>query len=310
MTSSAPPALPPLPSLASSLASLASLVSSPFCPPSLFLHDPSQSPVVIDAVLQLIHASRPATRAEPPDVGDLLPDVAHLDLAQVHSVKQALDRILAQFSGYELVTGNSALHWDAQSQGVKAWDRQSLEALRVVQHDAPARRKRTAPADAADPQDRKRRRLHRSEGSEDESAATTDNADEDGSGTDALETAPETAATPTWSLEWDRDRFRDYAAASTAVPEAQTLAPFRNSLDAFHDSLQSVFTFADEHRASPAPPDQAGLPRRRFLVLEHGELLSELAGAGKASGAARETGVGVTFASTVHRLGELVSSIR
>ncbi|GAA5865262.1 hypothetical protein JCM3774_004912 [Rhodotorula dairenensis] len=297
MPRAAPPAVPPLPSLAACLSRLASLVSSPFCPPALFLHDPKQSPVLVEAILQLIHASRPPP-AEPPRVGDLLPVVAHLDLAQVHSVKQALDRILAQFSGQEEVATHAASQWDERSQGVKAWDRPSLELLRVVEH-APSR-KRITPANEAERHGRKRKRLRRGE----VDSVTPGSAEEDGAAEgsgideDALDAAGDMGTTRAWSLEWDPDDARNYVAA----PEPQTLPPFRNSLDAFHDSLRAVFAFADEHSS----PEQAGIPpQRRFLVLEHGELLSELAGAGKASGAARETGVGVTFASTVYRLAEL-----
>lgn len=300
------PAVPPLPSLAPFLSRLASLVSSPFCPPSLFLHDPKQSPVLVHAILQLIHAGRPPTTTssssdKPPQVGDLLPVVAHLDLAQVHSVKQALDRILAQFSGHDLVSSDKSAQWDERNQGVKVWDGHALENLRVVVETSRAR-KRPAASNDGETRSRKRKRVRRGET---QSTATSDS-DGDGTADDDAEEdmAGETGPTARWSLEWDPEQAEDQSGSSTQA----TLAPFRNSLDAFHDSLRRIFTFADKHSSSASPDAEAGLPQRRFIVLEHGELLSELAGAGKASGAAaRETGVGVTFASTIHRLAELVS---
>lgn len=294
MTRSDARALPPLPSLAPFLEQLAALVSSPFCPPSLFLHDPKQAPLLVDAVLQLwhVHCAAASTPAEP-RVGDLLPTVAHLDLAQVHSVKQALDRILAQFSGYDIAAAD-AQEWDDKAHGVHAWDARPLEDLVVVEEMGAARKRRSS--ESGDTSGRKRKRARRG------STASQSDSEQDGAEAPAeTDTDPSGSAQgPTaWTLAWRSDGETADQKPSAAI------APLRNSLDAFHDALRTIFTFADGHSSDQA--DSSGLPRRRYILLEHGELLSELAGAGKASGAARETGVGVTFASTIHRLAELVS---
>lgn len=293
-------AVPPLPSLAPFLAQLGSLVSSPFCPPSLFLHDPRQSPILVEAILQLLDACQaseiPARdEGEAPQVGDLLPTVARLDLAQVYSVKQALDHILAQFSGSELAAQSTA-RWDDRTLGVRAWDATPLEALCVVK-EAPSLSKKRG-SDASTSSKRKRRRMRRGEASVSDESGEEARSDDDQAGDEPTGTGEAACPTSGWTLSWDMSQ------SEVGEEPARSVAPLRNSLDAFHEALRTIFAFADAHTS---PIDKDRLPRRRFIILEHGELLGELAGAGKASGAARETGVGVTFASTIHRLAELVS---
>ncbi|POY72452.1 hypothetical protein BMF94_4278 [Rhodotorula taiwanensis] len=291
-------AVPPLPSLAPFLAQLGSLVSSPFCPPSLFLHDPRQSPILVEAILQLLDACQaseiPARdEGEAPQVGDLLPTVARLDLAQVHSVKQALDHSLAQFSGSELAAQSTA-RWDDRTLGVRAWDATPLEALCVVK-EAPSLSKKRG-GDASASSKRKRRRMRRGEASVSDESGEEARSDDDQAGDEPTGTGEAACPTSGWTLSWDLSQ------SEVGEEPARSVAPLRNSLDAFHEALRTIFAFADAHTS---PIDKDRLPRRRFIILEHGELLGELAGAGKASGAARETGVGVTFASTIHRLAEL-----
>ncbi|GAA6034864.1 hypothetical protein JCM8097_009338 [Rhodosporidiobolus ruineniae] len=284
--------LPALPSLSPFLHHLAALISSPSCPSFLFIHNPKRSPVLLDALTTILttHTRAPAP-SDPPTVEQLLPKAAFVDLKDVHSVKAAFDRILDRLSGWD---AEGAERWGDRNGGIEAWDG-SMEGLKVVRRE----KKRKAVQGGAG---RRAKRASRDDddayGEEDEEEEVEDAA------------ADENGEQPEWVLQWDRS-----AASSSTKP---SLAPLRNTVDAFHHSLTTIFA-ASAPSSSPSfssaassldpaadlrrpPPNQ---PARRFIVLKHGELLSELAGAGTASAAAKETGVGLTFASTMHRLGQL-----
>ncbi|GAA5834925.1 hypothetical protein JCM9279_007148 [Rhodotorula babjevae] len=279
--------------LAAFMAHLAAVASSPAPPPSLFIHVPGDADhlarTVTSTLRQATADPRAATTRDRPSVDALLPKVASLDLAHAHSTKAAFDSILDQLSAWTLHADGHA-KWDDRDKGIPAWHG-SLDGLQVVRvsssrrngsGERPAKRARTS------------RRASSDSDGDGERAAGDDE--------------------PRWVLEWDDD-------APARPADKPSLAPLRNTVDAFHHSLRAIFS----HSASPptlpsaassaldpaadlAPRDNHGptAPRRRFVVLEHGELLGELAGgAGGASGAARETGVGVTFASTLHRLAEI-----
>ncbi|GAA6055378.1 hypothetical protein JCM3770_001079 [Rhodotorula araucariae] len=287
-------ARPPLPSLAAFTAQLAALVSSAFPPPALFVHvpgDPSALALALADTLDLATAPPPPPHSlAPPPVDHLLPKVARLDLATVHSAKAAFDSILAQLSGCN--TAQRPQPWDDRIAGVRAWDG-SLDPLRVVRA-----RKRTA-----EPQRRartaKRQRTAREASAE--WGATEQDLDADGD---------DARGDNGWTLEWDH-------AATCPVPDKPALAPLRNTVDAFHHSLRAIFSFSAPASAAAAAaaaaldaaadlaPQRPTPPARRFIVIEHGELLGELAGGTGASGAARETGIGATFASTMYRLAEI-----
>ncbi|BGP46493.1 hypothetical protein JCM10450v2_002338 [Rhodotorula kratochvilovae] len=283
--------LPALPSLAAFTANLASLVSSPYPPPALFLHVPGDAHALLPALCATLDRATapppPPASGDPPPVEHLLPKVAHLDLAHIHSTKAAFDHVLAQLSGWDAATGGQA--WDDRDAGVQAWDG-SMRGLRVVRS-----RKRRAGA-AHEGRSAKRARTAREESagwSADEAGGSEDGEGEHGDGE--------------WTLEWDHS-------APASVADKPTLAPLRNTVDAFHHSLRAIFALSTP--AAPAvssaldaaadlAPGTHAPPARRFIVIEHGELLGELTGGTGASGAARETGVGVTFASTMHRLAQL-----
>ncbi|GAA6000442.1 hypothetical protein JCM10207_008013 [Rhodosporidiobolus poonsookiae] len=279
--------LPSLPSLTPFLHHFGALVSSPACPPSLFIHDPKQSPVLLQAIAQTLQAVTPnPSSSEAPTVEQLLPKVALLDLADVHSVKAAFDRVLDQLSGWNM-TGEAG--WEDRNSGIATWDG-SMDGVKVVRR---AKKRKTA-ASHAGPR-RKRARMDRED--EDDLYADADEEgqdDENGEGDSEQE----------WTLEWDRSSGRG---------DKPTLAPLRNTVDSFQHSLSAIF--ANSSASQPAPQldfsldpaadfSQSAQPARRFIVISHGELLSELAGSG-ATGAARETGIGLTFASTIYRLGQL-----
>ncbi|GAA5839895.1 hypothetical protein JCM11251_001241 [Rhodosporidiobolus azoricus] len=301
-----------LPSLAPFLSHFTSLVSSPSPPPSIFIHSPTPSPVLVSTILgilsRLTSASYPIVQTEPPSVEALLPKVAHLDLADVHSVKSLFDRVLDQLSGWRAAGEEK---WEGRNGGVEAWDGR-MDGVKVVEAARPGKRKGTG-ADAR--RGKKRARLGLDRDEEDEDYHEEEDAVEDDT------SSPETEETE-WILEWDR--------SATSEAENPPLQPLRNTVESFQHSLGVISSFSassistssiSSATSAPNPLDPASdlLPpspaepnsretARRFIVLERGELLSELAGgAGAVGGAARETGAGLTFASTMHRLGELTS---
>lgn len=207
-------------------------------------------------------------------------------MADVHSVKAAFDRILDQLSGFQT---SGKKRWDERTGGITTWDG-SMDGVKVVRKE----RKRRAPAGAAG------RRTKRARGEyvedSDEENESVDSADEGGG---------EDEDGPTgWDLEWDR------SASSGAKPG---LAPLRNTVEAFQHSLATILSGSTPSSLYSSLDPGADLrpsrnsASRRFIILDHGELLSELAGSGAAvGGAAKETGVGLTFASTMYRLSQLV----
>ncbi|GAA5976599.1 hypothetical protein JCM11641_001352 [Rhodosporidiobolus odoratus] len=279
--------LPTLPSIAPFLHSLSALVTSPSPPPSLYIHSPAQSQILLPALLHLLNqATASASTRDRPTVDDLLPKTALISLKDIHSVKAAFDRILAQLSSWD---SNTDAEWDPRTGGVRAWHG-DMDGVQVVQKVE----KRSL--DAADGgRQRKRPRL--------------DAREPGGTDYEKQEEGPaevEHEGGLGWTLAWDRT-----VATESDKP---SLAPLRNTVDSFHHSLQAILSHATGS-SPPIPPESAldaaatsppsAQPARRFIVIEHGELLSELAGGSVATGAARETGVGLTFASTMYRLAQL-----
>ncbi|GAA5948760.1 hypothetical protein JCM21900_005286 [Sporobolomyces salmonicolor] len=294
------PADPPQPSLTSFLQHLASLVSSPSCPASLFIHSPTASPLLLPSLLTLLDAATATATALPPPVDQpsvehLLPKVAVIDLEQVHSTKAAFDRVLNRLSGWDTAKEGGA-RWEDRDGGIRNWEG-SMHGLRVAR----TARKRRASGRARARGRRKRARMEE-EDSQDEGADVQDvdglDHEYDGDSVDEVEE---------WTLEWDRE------AASTSLFTKPTLAPIRDTVEAFHHSLSTIVSFSapSSSPASDSLDPGIALSRtkpavsRRFIVIAHGELLGDLAGsAGGGAGAAKETGMGMTFASTIHRLGE------
>ncbi|GAA5880083.1 hypothetical protein JCM1840_000173 [Sporobolomyces johnsonii] len=292
MTSTTPPD-PPLSSLAAFLHHLASLVSSPSCPASLFIHSPTDSPLLLPNLLTLLDA---ATASPPPvdhpSVEHLLPKVAVIDLEQVHSTKAAFDRVLNRLSGWDTANEGGA-KWDDRDGGIRNWDG-SMHGLTVVR----TARKRRANGRAGGR--RKRARIDADSQNQGEHGQDADGLDDEDDG-DSVDEVEE------WALEWDRD------AANTSLFTKPTLAPIRDTVESFHHSLSTIVSFSAPS-SCPAPDSLdpgIALSRtkpavsRRFIVIAHGEMLGDLAGnAGGGAGAAKETGMGMTFASTIHRLGQ------
>lgn len=293
-----------MPALASVLSHLCAVVSSRAPPGSIWLHVPGDAQHIVrcitDTVTRATTTSPPPAPGTPPSIDALLPKVASLDLAHIHSAKAAFDSILHQLSAWSTATSNGA--WDERDLAVHAPD-PALARLRVVRA-RPG--KRTANRSGRSSRPAKRARTDR-----------TDSPRQGGSDTDTeAEARGDDDDEPRWTLEWDRD-----APAAGGADKPALLAPLRNTLESFHHSLRALLALASPGGLAPTLSSTAsssldpaadlaptpGGPARRFIVIEHGELLGELAGGGGgAGGAARESGGGVTFASALHRLAEIV----
>ncbi|GAA6062628.1 hypothetical protein JCM10212_000290 [Sporobolomyces blumeae] len=271
-----------------------SLVASATPPGSIFIHSPSASPRLSSFLADALHRSTTLpldrlTDAETePSIDALLPKVARVDLESVHSTKPILDHILNQFAAWDD-------RWNDADLACANWDRDTVVS---GQHrlDVVWRRVGEPRTDGAEPPSKRRR--------------TSD-------GRDRL------IDPGRWTLEWN---------ASDAAPASTTkLGPIRNTLEAFHACLDTIYdlsTSSVDHSQADASMDlfepgiplattkpssnaggSAGKPSRRFIVIEHGELLGDLAGGsggGGVSAAAKETGIGMTFTSTLYRLSQLV----
>lgn len=106
-----------------------------------------------------------------------------------------------------------------------------------------------------------------------------------------LEGGDEGAGDAEWVLDWDR----------TTSGQALPLGQRNDSLDAWYQGLREIFTLGG---ASDEPH------RRRFIVVESASYIDELASAGNVQGAAKETGLGMTFGAALLRLSELVRHSR
>ncbi|GAA5946333.1 hypothetical protein JCM3765_000200 [Sporobolomyces pararoseus] len=281
---------------------LASLVESGSPPSSIFIHSPSSSPSLPSTVLSILQAQTAyqPLKDSPPTVQDLLPKVAHLDLEQIHSTKQFFDQLLNQ-----LVAWKQA--WLDGEMGVPTWEEsRGFQGLKVVK--AKRSKRGNSKGQTSAQRQRKRQRMMDDE---------EDYRDEEQRDQDLSEAGEEESE---WKLEWNL--------SAALPPSSNKLAPIRNTLEAFHHSLTSIFDLSASTTRPPTAEQtddfnfQPGISlslqkeatkstkyARRYIVIEHGELLGDLAGGagggGGLSGAAKETGIGMTFTSTIHRLAQL-----
>ncbi|GAA5933881.1 uncharacterized protein JCM15063_000499 [Sporobolomyces koalae] len=267
------------------LQQLNALVSSGSPPGSIFIHAPATSTnAVADSIVSILraHLARPSESDRQPTVSELLPKIARVDLEDIHSTKQFFDQVLNQFVAWEQT-------WSEAEMGVGNWeDAREFAGLKVVESRNETDEGRM----------RKRRKMsHRTTGSDSEDDLTSGSGDR-----------------TNWKLKWD---------LSTPPPAPETtLAPIRNTVEAFHHSLTLIYHLStsdaeiatDDFDFQPGMalsmhPDPEKARQRRYIVIEHGELLADLAagsgGGGALSGAAKETGMGMTFSSTIHRLSQL-----
>ncbi|KAL8287044.1 hypothetical protein RQP46_004050 [Phenoliferia psychrophenolica] len=265
-----------LPSLKPFIASLSARLTSVAPPPAIFIHAPTNTSLVLPLVLQIIqgHLATLSLAAQP-TVQDLLPKTAVLDLEELSTTRAAFDRALNTFSGWS-TDGNPAawneaeglvMNWDGRDEGV------SVE--RVL--------KRSSRGGGGRPE--KRARI-------DEEVDVVPESEEEEEDEGEGELGDE------WTLNWRRD----------TLPPKDPVGPIRDTLDQFHLGLATILKFGKDPDGSSTGsalfPDPA---RRRWLVVNHAELLNEVASAGNVGGAPKETGLGMTFASTLYRLGQLSS---
>lgn len=272
-----------LPTLRPFTARLAAQLAA-FAPPaSIYIHAPTNISLVPPIVTHIIQSTAESTShsadRDPPSVQQLLPKLAFIDLEEVHSTRQAFDRILNQLSGWEC--DNLDDTWDSQSHKSLNWDGRT-GGLSVVKRaekrrrnkdddlDSPSRKKRRG-EDNNVPVDSTEARSHRSEVTNEESVVT-------------------------WRLSWDR---------AGEVPRP-LFEPLRDTVEHFHHSLSKITALTSGHDAASfsSAPDRA---LNRWIVINHAEMLDELTVAGTSSGAGKETGLGMTLLGALLRTRELVS---
>lgn len=255
---------------------------------ALFVHAPTSSQLVTPMIKHLADAVQPHIPNETtPLVEQLLPKLAVVNLEEIHSTRQAFDRILNQLSGWTDGTGEGA--WDEHQAKVLNWDGRT-EGVTVVKVST---EKRSRSVDDVEQEGaRKRARLN------DAGDHATDERDIPGDDDENVEKEDASA----WRLSWDR-----------ALPPRRDFEPLRDTLEHFYYSLSRIFALGRDADGDPA----TGLRTERldnesatrWIVIDHAEMLSDLATSGTA-GAPKETGLGMTLLGSLLRLRELVSPRR
>lgn len=290
-------ALYSLPTLEPFLSTLSGYLSSPHPPPAILIHSPTNSQLVLPLLQHILTniTTTTTTTSSPPTIDSLLPNHAIVDLLQVYSPRQAFDRVLNQLAGWSGVQGEAAAAWDEARGAVSNWDGR-VEGLHLVQ-PRPSKRKGIAGRDKG--KGKKRARTE-----EEDAASIVQDSEEEQEVEQADE---ENAEQPRWHLEWDR----------SLLPPAGELGPVKDSVEAFHHSLRKILSLGADPSAEDQGYDDDDLflrkeasskkSKHRFIIFDHGEMLSDLAAPGNVGGAPKETGTGMTFEATVRRIGSLVS---
>ncbi|ORY74291.1 origin recognition complex subunit 5 C-terminus-domain-containing protein [Leucosporidium creatinivorum] len=297
-------ALKGLPSLQPFLQHFTALVSATHPPQSILIHAPTNSSLVLPLITYILSnlPSAPSHSSShsptQPTIQQLLPNHASLDLLQLNSPRAAFDTILNHLSGWH--TQEEPL-WDPKRGGVSNWDGR-VDGLRVdrVNQGSNGKGKRKAPTNGTAAG---RKRIRRDDSTIIPDSETEDQEDEEEERVISTNAEP----SPHWRLTWDR----------TLPPPTQTgtLLPIRDSIESFHYSLSKILSLGAPSPSSSTPPsfadslfapdEEQQKPKHRFIVFNNGELLPDLAAPGNVGGAPKETGQGMTFESTVRRLGEL-----
>lgn len=271
MSSPSPSTLAALPSLAPFVHRLSSYLDSGAPPSTLFIHAPSNSHLLPPLLLHLLTSLSPPL-SSPPTIQELLPKHVVVDLEEVHTTRIAFDSIANTLSGW-----NEGQEWDEGSGRVQTWDGIG-EGLKVVKSRKRVRKVLKGKGKA------KKVRREEDDYSEDEGV---DAASEE------EQSEVEDEETTAWSLAWKRKE-------NTAPREL--VGQLRDSFEHLQGHLESIFalgTVDDE--------DTPAKRQRRWIIFNHGEMLPDLAAPGNLGGAPRETGMGMTFTSSIHRLSALVS---
>mgnify|MGYP001565391458 FL=1 len=206
----------------------------------------------------------------------------------MHTTRTAFDIALNRFSGWS--KDGEAGAWSEAEGKVENWERRT-DGLEVVRSGKRLRRQ-GGPAG-------QRKRARREDSDDDELVVERpEEEEEEEEDEDDREGDDEE-----WTLSWNR---------RTPLPKDR-IAPIRDTLEYFHAGLVVVSTLSTSNddcgkENSLLRLVDSGEPTtRRWLIFDHAEGLSDLAAAGNAGGAPKETGMGMTLSSSVHRIGELVS---
>jgi hypothetical protein len=275
-----------LPTLKAFTARLAARLAQFNPPPAIYIHAPTNISIVAPLVTHVIEKTsgshaQPLSDLRAPSVQDLLPKIAVIDLEEIHSTRQAFDRILNQLSGWNCDELEST--WESQSHKALNWDGRT-EGLSVVKRVG--RRKRNSSRDDGG-HARKKRRPDVSSGARVETTpSTTSESDE------------EEDMVPSWQLDWDRN----------ADASRSDFEPLKDTVEHFHYSLSKIMALGEEK----APESLQGSEQaaNRWIIINHAEMLNELTVTGTALGAGKETGLGMTLLGALLRTRELVSLVR
>lgn len=285
-----------LPSLRRFVVELSSYLSSTYPPNTIFIQAPRNEQLVESLVASLVAKLAPTTStpppATPPTIQDLLPNHVRVNLRQVHSTRATFDIILNTLSGWSDESNPPA--WSESSGKVANWEGRS-DGYEVVQVKS---KKRSLPVKKDLKGKKKARRQERMDEEEEDDELmiqlpVREEPEEEEVTEDVDEEEEESTS---WSISWD---------PSSEGATKNPVGPLRDTFDYLHQNLEIILSLGEEEvrRRGQAPPR-----RRRWIIFEHGEMLAELAPPGNIGGAPRETGMGMTFTSAIHRIGELVST--
>ncbi|KAM0754796.1 hypothetical protein T439DRAFT_321842 [Meredithblackwellia eburnea MCA 4105] len=273
-----------LPSLVPFINSLAATLASPAPPQSVFIHAPTNASLVVPLVKLILHGHLASISPlqdiyesnSKPTIQDLLPRIAVVDLEEVSSTRSIFDRVLNELSGWSGERQPPA--WNEGEANVVNWDGRT-KGFEVKKGSM----KRAAGGQGTTSKVRKR-------------ARTSTSTPPERAGSDG-ESEDDDVEREMWALKWSR----------TTQPPKDPVGPLHDSLDYFHLGLSKILNLGVQVESQTDKEDDllAIQRRQRWLLIDHGELLNDVANAGNAGGAPKETGLGMTFASTIHRLGEL-----
>lgn len=282
---SLPALLAALPSLGPFLSQLSALLTSSAPPGTIFIHAPANSSLLLPLINLIVTQSQSAlpSSTAAPSVQELLPKLAVVDLSEVHSTRAAFDRALNSFSGWIEQGEGTGLEkaWVEVNKGVRNWDGRT-EGVRVVgKADATGPGKRARGQTSARPAKRQRRTVESDDDLVILPSSTQEEEDE--------EDVPREEG---WAIEWDR---------TPLAAEKDPVGPIRDTLDHFYLSLKKIMSLGADDTG-----EEEEERARRWLVFAHAERLHDLPSAGNVGGAPKETGLGMTFASAMYRVGQLV----
>lgn len=263
--------------------------------PNIFIHSSKNSNILINLIQSILnmntslesstsqldsHTARSANTRTPQKQA-LLNTLALVDLDQNYTTRIIFDTILNQLSNWSSSSGEE-LVWNTLENKVENWDKRQ-DGLEVV-NEGITIKKRKGIFGA----DRGGKRIQ-----QDAEAMMDDDENTDAPVGDLEEVGLEHSTQ--WSLKWSR----------TTAPSVQEVSFIKDTLDHFYDGLNSIYGLEGELR-NAGSTCYKDLKERRWIVFDHGERIHEVASGGSLGGAPKETGLGMTFAASIYRLGELV----